>query len=95
MGAARSCVCRPGTRKPELRVDGKGQQIAVACNRCMRFVSQRCRVCLRDYRYLALHHAKSECGEFDRRGMWWTADRPPRAGSPPRNPVNLPLPLVT
>jgi len=78
---ARSCRCaRP---KAERQEDGKGATIAVIYNACHRFIVQRCRVCLRDFRDLKLHHAKSECGRFDKAGMWWTAERPPGAGSPP------------
>lgn len=76
-----------------MRDNGKGEQIAVTCTRCMRFVSQRCRVCLRDYRDLQLHLALTECGPFDKAGMWWTADRPPWAGRvPPPEQRNLTLP---
>lgn len=96
MGAARSCRCHPRDVRPEARVDGKGEHIALACNRCMRFISQWCRVCRRDFRDLGLHLAKTECGRFDKAGMWWTADRPPRAGSPPRQQAsNLTLPSVS
>lgn len=92
MSRARSCQCPPGRCKPQIREDRKGAPIAIVCNACVRFLSQRCRVCLRDYRDLPLHQAKSECGRFDRAGMWWTTDRPPNAGSPPRSePSNLSL----
>jgi hypothetical protein len=80
---ARSCRC--AQPKAERREDGKGATIAVTCNACHRFIAQRCRVCLRDFRDLALHLAKSECGPFDKAGMWWTSERPPWAGAPPRN----------
>jgi hypothetical protein len=84
MSRARSCHCPPGTSKPEHRATEGGDIIAMACNACLRFIWQRCRVCRRDYRDLQLHLAKSECGPFDKAGMWWTAERPPWAGSPPR-----------
>lgn len=81
MSRARSCRCGSHADQHEIRDSGKGEQIAVTCTKCLRFVSQRCRVCRRDYRDLGLHHAKSECGRFDKAGMWWTADRPPNAGA--------------
>lgn len=81
MGKLRSCRCKPPHR--EKHVDGKGEQIAIGCKLCHRFVSQRCRVCRRDYRDLQLHLTLSECGPFDKAGMWWTTERPPWAGSPP------------
>lgn len=70
-------------RRAELRHATGGDIIALACAKCLRFIWTRCRVCRRDYRDLALHLAKSECGPFDKAGMWWTANRPPGAGSPP------------
>ena len=86
MSRARSCVCSEARQRPEIRRNVAQHMIAVTCNACMRFISQRCRVCLRSYKDLALHLAKSECGPFDKAGMWWTADRPPWAGKPEQAP---------
>lgn len=83
MSRARSCRCGSHADEHEIRDTPRGEQIAITCTKCMRFVSQRCRVCRRDFRDLQLHHVKSECGRFDKAGMWWTTDRPPWAGSPP------------
>lgn len=83
MGRLRSCRCTPHEARHATTVDGKGEQIAVTCARCHRFASQRCRVCRRDYRDLQLHLTLSECGPFDKAGMWWTADRPATAGAVP------------
>ena len=91
MGRSRSCRCKSPLR--DVHVDGKGERLAVGCKRCMRFVSQRCRVCRRDYRDLQLHLSLTECGPFDKAGMWWTTDRPPNAGQPNAGAAQLELGL--
>lgn len=91
MSRARSCRCAPIDQRAAERHSEADQRLALVCNACMRFISQRCRVCLRDFRDLALHLAKSECGPFDKAGMWWTADRPPNAGKPPPGAQQLDL----
>jgi hypothetical protein len=56
-----------------------GGVLALLCRRCMRLAQLECRVCRRRFKDLPAHFARSECGRFDREGMWWQADRPPTA----------------
>lgn len=42
-----------------------------------------CRVCRVVFRDLKRHHSTTECGKFDKAGMWWTPDRPVLPSSKP------------
>jgi hypothetical protein len=72
------CHCARPKRDPRKTVGG--EVIAILCLGCTRTIKQRCRVCRQFFAELAIHHGKTMCGDFDRRGMWWTAERPPNAG---------------
>lgn len=74
--------CRCGAPKPSERRTGGGDVIAILCAGCTRTIKERCRVCGDFFAQLAVHLGKTTCGEFDRRGMWWTTERPPNAGHP-------------
>lgn len=67
MGRLRSCRCQPISCRPKVRENGKGEQIAVACNRCMRFVSQRLvKLCRRGARGPVDRNAIEEARRIDR-----------------------------
>jgi hypothetical protein len=45
----------------------------------MRPAQLECRVCRKRFKDIGAHLERSECGRFDREGLWWSKDRPPTA----------------
>ena len=74
-----SMMCTDGGHGPfeDILSEG-GSKLGEICRSC-RKVLPRCRVCRKIFKRLDTHFAMTECGMFDKAGLWWTADRPPTA----------------
>ncbi len=75
--SAKACVCKESS--PEEIRSLWGEVLATMCRRCRLPLQMTCRVCKRTFRDLNAHLRASECGRFDKQGMWWTTERPPTA----------------
>lgn len=72
-------ACRCTTPLPEAIVSEGGATLGHLCRRCLKTLATGCRVCKRAFRDLRTHLRRSECGRFDREGMFWSRERPPTA----------------
>ena len=78
-GESVAVMCTDGGHGPfeDIMSEG-GSKLGEICRGCGK-VLPRCRVCRKIFKRLSAHLMFSECGMYDKAGLWWGVTRPATA----------------